>query len=242
MNQQSILYILGRCSSTHTERKKETKKESKHSYNFKTLYSPARTICTASLTFTNPTFSLHTVLMCFMWIWEQSAIISLYNINWLVFATETESVYCAVRTGTLASFQVPRSIQYTVCCIQYTVYCIHYTVHSILYAVYCIEYTVHGTQYTAYSILYTVYSTLYTVYNIQHTVYCILCTVCCTQYTVYCTQYAVCCTQYTVYCVQHTVCACRCKKTVTDFSTQNCLLFKINRNIWMFCKLSQVCG
>ena len=27
-----------------------------------------------------------------------TAIISLYNINWLVFITETECVYCAVRT------------------------------------------------------------------------------------------------------------------------------------------------
>ena len=39
--------------------------------------------------------------MCFVWIWEQTAIISLYNINWLVFITETECVYCAVRTGYL---------------------------------------------------------------------------------------------------------------------------------------------
>ena len=30
----------------------------------------------------------HTVFMCFVWIWEQTAIISLYNINWLVFITE----------------------------------------------------------------------------------------------------------------------------------------------------------
>ena len=28
--------------------------------------------------------------MCFVWIWEQTAIISLYNINWLVFITQTE--------------------------------------------------------------------------------------------------------------------------------------------------------
>ena len=35
--------------------------------------------------------------MCSLWIWEQTAIISLYNINWLVFKTETECVYCAVR-------------------------------------------------------------------------------------------------------------------------------------------------
>jgi len=28
--------------------------------------------------------------MCFVWISEQTAIISLYNINWLVFVTQTE--------------------------------------------------------------------------------------------------------------------------------------------------------
>ena len=36
--------------------------------------------------------------MCFVWIWEQTAIISLYNSDWLVFITETECVYCAVRS------------------------------------------------------------------------------------------------------------------------------------------------
>ena len=41
------------------------------------------------------------VFMCFVWIWEQTAIISLYSINWLVFITETQCVYCAVRTGSL---------------------------------------------------------------------------------------------------------------------------------------------
>jgi hypothetical protein len=39
--------------------------------------------------------------MCFVWISEQTAIISLYSINWLVFITETECVYCAVRTECL---------------------------------------------------------------------------------------------------------------------------------------------
>ena len=42
-------------------------------------------ICTTSLTFNNPTFCPHSVFMCFVWISEQTAIISLYNINWLVF-------------------------------------------------------------------------------------------------------------------------------------------------------------
>jgi len=49
----------------------------------------------------NSTFCPHTVFMCFVWISEQTAIISLYSINWLVFITETECVYCAVRTGSL---------------------------------------------------------------------------------------------------------------------------------------------
>jgi hypothetical protein len=44
--------------------------------------------------------------MCFVWISEQTAIISLYSINWLVFITETECVYCAVRTESLNVIQV----------------------------------------------------------------------------------------------------------------------------------------
>jgi len=44
------------------------------------------------------TVCTHSVFMCFVWIWEQTATISLYNIKWLVFITETECVYCAVRS------------------------------------------------------------------------------------------------------------------------------------------------
>ena len=44
--------------------------------------------------------------MCFVWTSEQTAIISLYNINWLVCNTLVESVYCAVRTGSLYIIQV----------------------------------------------------------------------------------------------------------------------------------------
>jgi len=44
--------------------------------------------------------------MCFVWISEQTAIISLYNINWLAFVTETETVYCAVRTGCLNKLDI----------------------------------------------------------------------------------------------------------------------------------------
>ena len=55
---------------------------------------------------TNSTFCPHSVFMCSVWISEQTAIISLYSINWLVCITETECVYCAVRTGSLYIIQV----------------------------------------------------------------------------------------------------------------------------------------
>jgi hypothetical protein len=86
------------------------------------VYSPVVTICTAQWSL----YALHSghymyrrvlhsqilrsahtaVFMCFVWIWERTAIIFLYNINWLVFITETECVYCAVRTGCLYTIQV----------------------------------------------------------------------------------------------------------------------------------------
>jgi len=47
--------------------------------------------------------------MCFVWIWEQTAIIFLYNINWQGVITETQCVYCAVRTGYI--FQVSVSLR-----------------------------------------------------------------------------------------------------------------------------------
>ena len=39
--------------------------------------------------------------MCFLRIWEQTSTFALYIINWLVFITVVESVYCAVRTDHL---------------------------------------------------------------------------------------------------------------------------------------------
>ena len=69
------------------------------------MYRTVVTICTASLTFTNSTSCPHSVLICLVWIWEQTAIVSLYSINWLVFITE-ECVYCAVRTGCVTIDQV----------------------------------------------------------------------------------------------------------------------------------------
>jgi len=43
--------------------------------------SPVVSICTASLKFTNSTFCPQSVFTCFVWISEQTAIISLYSIN-----------------------------------------------------------------------------------------------------------------------------------------------------------------
>jgi len=55
------------------------------------------TISTSRFNFKIYTFCPHSVFTCFVWISEQTANISLYNINWLVLIAETESVYCAVR-------------------------------------------------------------------------------------------------------------------------------------------------
>jgi len=48
------------------------------------LESPVVTV-PPGLTFTNSTFCPHTVFVCFVWICDHTAIISLYSINRLVF-------------------------------------------------------------------------------------------------------------------------------------------------------------
>ena len=57
--------------------------------------------------------SAHTGCLCVLYgsqnkqrLFPYTAFISLYNINWLVFITEMECVYCAVRTGSLYIIQV----------------------------------------------------------------------------------------------------------------------------------------
>jgi len=56
------------------------------------------TVYTARINIQQFPFCPQSVFKCFVWISEQTAIISLYSNNWLVFITETECVYCAVRT------------------------------------------------------------------------------------------------------------------------------------------------
>jgi hypothetical protein len=44
--------------------------------------------------------------MCFVWISEQTAIISMHSINWLVFITDPGCVYCAVSTEFLDTIEM----------------------------------------------------------------------------------------------------------------------------------------
>ena len=75
----------------------------------KSVYSAVRTgslnkaVCASSVKVNIATTvrSAHTVFMCFVFIWEQTATCATYSINWLVFITEMISVYSAVRTGSL---------------------------------------------------------------------------------------------------------------------------------------------
>ena len=76
------------------------------------MYLPVVTISTTNITFNNSTFCPHTVFMCFVWIWEQTAIISLYSIDWLVFITEMVCVYCAVRS---TFYVLPTQCVYVFC-------------------------------------------------------------------------------------------------------------------------------
>ena len=70
--------------------------------------------------------------MCFVWIWEQTAIISLYNINWLVLITDTQCVYCAVRTGSLNTIQFNLSLQFQSSTVRYVIWlCSTYLCNSI---------------------------------------------------------------------------------------------------------------
>ena len=62
-----------------------------------------KAVCASSLKVNIATTvrSAHTVFMCIVFIWEQTATCATYSINWLVFITEMESVYSAVRTRSL---------------------------------------------------------------------------------------------------------------------------------------------
>ena len=69
------------------------------------VLEPTNLYVPPGLALQNYTFCPHSAFMCFVWISEQVVIISLHKINWLVFITETDSVYCAVRTESLYIIQ-----------------------------------------------------------------------------------------------------------------------------------------
>jgi hypothetical protein len=48
------------------------------------------------VTYHNSKFCPHSVFVCFVWIWEQTAIISPYSVKWLVCITERRSVFTAL--------------------------------------------------------------------------------------------------------------------------------------------------
>ena len=56
------------------------------------------TLCTNRFNIQNTHFLPTQYIMCFVWMLEQTAFFTQYSVNWLVFITETECVYCAVRT------------------------------------------------------------------------------------------------------------------------------------------------
>ena len=65
-----------------------------------TVEVPVVAIRTAWFNNQNPTFSPHSVFICFLWIWKGTTII-----NILFFITEAGNVYCAVRTESLSTMQ-----------------------------------------------------------------------------------------------------------------------------------------
>jgi hypothetical protein len=59
------------------------------------------------------TFCPHSVFMCFVWIWEQTAIISLYSINWLQSATHHRTVQNKTHSTPILHRHTPPSITNT---------------------------------------------------------------------------------------------------------------------------------
>ena len=68
------------------------------------------------LTFNSSTFCPYSVCMCFVWVWEQTGIISLYSTNWMVFITETDWVFIYPPRFNIQQFYVlPTQCMYVFC-------------------------------------------------------------------------------------------------------------------------------
>ena len=133
------------------------------------------TICTASLTFNNFTFYPHSVFMCFVWIWEQTVIISLYKITWIVFITDL-ALHSPVVTICNASLKFnnstfcPKSI--FVCFVWIWEQTAINSPYSIKWLVFITEFYIFAVQWSLY--IPPVYHS--TILRSAHTVYlCVLC-------------------------------------------------------------------
>ena len=74
--------------------------------------SPVVTICTGSLTFTNSTFCSYRLYLCVLCGSENKQRLFPYTaLTDRFFITETESVYCAVRTGSIYIIHITISLQ-----------------------------------------------------------------------------------------------------------------------------------
>ena len=105
------------------------------------------------------TFCPHSVFMCFVWIWEQTAIP-------YTTLTESECVYCAVRTGSLYiiqfNFRVWRFKQTaTICPTQYAHHNMPNTICPSQYAHHNMPITICPTQYAHHNMPITICPTQY---------------------------------------------------------------------------------
>jgi hypothetical protein len=76
-----------------------------------TFQSLLVTGCTNKLNILTTVPSNHTVFMCFVFVWKQTATCAFYIKHWLVFITEMKSVYSAVRTEPLNVAVCPPSFK-----------------------------------------------------------------------------------------------------------------------------------
>ena len=98
-NHRSCLWFSSVDIRTATEERNiKTVAEGLNSSLDSTFISPLVTLFTTCINILNPAFRSHHIFMCFVWIPEDTAVISLYNINWLGFINKIES-FLLRRTG-----------------------------------------------------------------------------------------------------------------------------------------------
>jgi hypothetical protein len=110
-----------RATSTYTETKSDVEDTNRWPGCKLTLLWYSSYLTCISIQF----YVLQRAFLQLMWISEQTAIISLYSINWLVFKTEKDCVYCAVRTESLYIIQTSGHYMYHQFKIHNSTFCPH---------------------------------------------------------------------------------------------------------------------